>query len=275
MSDLTPEEGVSLNRTNWDARVPVHLQAYSYNRALQNLRDGGQNLSAEVIEAVGDVKGCSLVHLMCHLGLDTLSWARLGAEAAGVDFSGPALDAARGFADELNLEVGFIQSDVYAAAETLDRQYDVVFTSEGVLCWLPDLDGWAKVIARLLKPGGRFYLQDGHPFAEVFENADTPEGIAITYGYFDRSPLRFGPGPSYAGPDTTLPESVEWMHSVSEILNSLIGAGLTIQCVDEMPNAFFEKFEAMEPTGEGIHDLPGKLRGKLPMRLAVLATKPA
>ncbi|MEO1235312.1 MAG: methyltransferase domain-containing protein [Planctomycetota bacterium] len=275
--DSEADRLVELNRANWDARVPVHLEAHSYNEALAKLRAGGHDLRQEVVDAVtagcGDVAGRSLVHLMCHIGLDTLSWARLGAEVTGVDFSEPAIETARGFADELGLAAEFVQSDLYDAADALERTYDVVFTSEGVLCWLPDLQGWARVIARLLKPGGTFYLMDGHPFTEIFDDADHPDGIGVRYGYFDRGPLRFGPGPSYAGPEVTLPESVEWLHPVGEILNALIDAGLTIQRVEEYPDAFFEKFSGMEPVADGGHELAGRLRGKLPMRMMVRATK--
>lgn len=270
--------GMRLNRENWDARVPVHLQAHSYNAALTKLRAGGHSLRQEVIDAVtagaGDVAGQSLVHLMCHIGLDTLSWSRLGAKATGIDFSQPALDAARGFAQELGLDTQFVHCNLYDAADTLNQTYDIVFTSEGVLCWLPDLTGWAKVIARLLKPGGTFYLMDGHPFANVFEDADAPDGIAVEYGYFDRQPLEFGPGPSYAGPEKTLPASVEWTHALSEIINALIDAGLTIQRMEEYPIAFFQKFKVMEGSYEEGHDLPGRLRGKIPMRFAIRARKP-
>ncbi|MEM6561929.1 MAG: class I SAM-dependent methyltransferase [Planctomycetota bacterium] len=278
MSVPTDQEGIRLNQSSWDARVPVHLEAYSYNKALDKLRAGGHSLGQDVIDAVtvgaGNVEGKTLVHLMCHLGLDTLSWSRLGAKATGIDFSEPALDAARGFAQELGLDTEFVHSDVYDAADALDRQFDIVFTSEGVLCWLPDMPGWARVIARLLKPSGTFYLMDGHPFADVFDDADTPDGVAITHGYFDRKPLHFAPGPSYVGGDSNLPECVEWVHPVSDILNALIDAGLVIQRVEEHPNAFFEKYKAMQPVSDGVHDLPGNLRGKLPMRLMVRATKP-
>lgn len=269
-----PDEGIRINQVNWDARVPVHLKAYSYNTALQALRDGQHCLPPEAVQALGDVSGRSMVHLMCHLGLDSLAWAGLGARVTGVDFSAPAIEAANGFRDELGLDAEFVCCNLYEAAQVLSETYDIVFTSEGVLCWLPDLTGWARVIADLLKPGGAFYLLESHPFVDVFENSEDPSGIEIRYGYFDRKPLHFGPGPSYSGPDKTLPESVEWMHSLSEILNALIEAGLHIARVEEYPTAFFQKFDVMEGSFETGHDLPGDLAGKLPMRFSIRATKP-
>ncbi|MEM7626533.1 MAG: class I SAM-dependent methyltransferase [Planctomycetota bacterium] len=278
MNEITPEEGMRRNRENWDARVPVHLEAYSYNEAFKRLQAGGHNLSSEIVEevraGVGDVAGRSLVHLMCHIGLDTLSWARLGADVTGVDFSEPAIETARGFSRDLGLPAEFVWTNLYDAATVLDRTYDIVFTSEGVLCWLPDLNGWARVIADLLTPGGTFYLMEGHPFSQVFDDADVPDGIAIKYSYFDRQALPFGPGPSYAGPEKTLPANVEWMHPMSAVLNALIDAGLVIQRVEEHPTAFFQQFKVMEGSFEEGHDLPGDLRGKLPMRFSVRAIKP-
>ncbi|MEL7485411.1 MAG: class I SAM-dependent methyltransferase, partial [Planctomycetota bacterium] len=180
-----------------------------------------------------------------------------------------------GFSRELGLPGEFVRANLYDAATVLGRTYDIVFTSEGVLCWLPDLTGWARVIADLLAPGGTFYLMEGHPFVQVFDDAEVPDGIAIKDGYFDRRALPFGPGPSYAGPEKTLPASVEWMHSLSDIVNALIEAGLTIQRLGEHPTAFFQQFKVMEGSFEEGHDLPGDLRGKLPMRFSVRATKPA
>ena len=115
-------------------------------------------------EEVGPVSGKSLLHLQCHFGMDTMSWARLGAEATGVDFSDAAIDLARSLNDELGLSARFLCSNVYDLPGALDEQFDIVFTSHGVLCWLPDLDGWAGVIDNHLKPGGLFYIIDGHPF---------------------------------------------------------------------------------------------------------------
>ncbi|TMB65463.1 MAG: class I SAM-dependent methyltransferase, partial [Chloroflexi bacterium] len=124
-------------------------------------------------EELTGVQGKSLLHIQCHFGLDTLSWAREGAIVTGVDFSEPALEAARGLADECGIEARFIHSDVYSVPQKLSEQFDIVFTSYGALCWLPDMHRWAEIVARFLKPGGTFYMVEFHPMSGVF--ADGPE----------------------------------------------------------------------------------------------------
>ena len=118
----------------------------------------------------------SLLHLQCHFGMDTLSWARLGARATGVDFSDEAIALARSLSQELGIEARFVCSNIYDLPDVLSGQYDIVFTSYGVLCWLPDLTRWAQVIGHFLKSKGTFYIVDGHPFAKVFEQEEGDKG---------------------------------------------------------------------------------------------------
>lgn len=223
--------------------------------------------------------GKSLAHLQCHVGLDTLSWARLGAEATGLDFSGPAIAAARQYAGDLGLPARFVEGDVYEAPRLLGRTYDIVFTSVGVLCWLQDLERWADAVAALLQPGGLFYIMDGHPFTEIFEDVTDPDGetpIKPHYGYFDKSPLRLDAAPTYtdAPEGAVVAETVEWLHPLSEIVNCLIGAGLRIETLGEHPHCGYGKFACMEEVEPGRFEMPGDLAGKLPMFFSIRAVKP-
>ena len=157
---------LAVNRQNWNERVPVHAASDFYG--VDRFKAGAISLNDVEREEVGPVAGKSLLHLQCHFGMDTMSWSRLGARATGVDFSNAAIELARGLNAELGLDTRFICSNVYDLPEALDEQFDVVYTASGVLVWLPDLTAWAEVAARFLKPGGTFYLFEGHPLCHIF-----------------------------------------------------------------------------------------------------------
>ena len=161
------DERLRVNRDNWNERTPVHAGSDSYD--LAGFKAGRITLTDVERREVGDVSGKTLLHLQCHFGLDTMSWARLGAKATGVDFSDDAITLASALNEELELGARFIRSNVYDLPNALDEQFDVVFTSYGVLNWLPDIAGWAEVVSNHLKPAGVFYIVEFHPFAAVFE----------------------------------------------------------------------------------------------------------
>ena len=161
---------IEANRKNWNERTPVHAVSEFYDVA--GFRNGRITLNDIERTEVGSVEGKSLLHLQCHFGMDTMSWARLGAQATGVDISNAAIDFARTLNDELQLNTRFICSNLYDLPDALDEEFDIVYTAMGVLCWLPDLSGWANVIARFLKPNGIFYILDGHPFSHILESEE-------------------------------------------------------------------------------------------------------
>jgi SAM-dependent methyltransferase len=177
------------------------------------------------------VAGLDLLHLQCSIGTDTLSWARLGARARGLDFSGEAIATARGLAEQAGLDVAFTEANVYNAVEALGAATcDVVYSSEGVLCWLPDLDGWARQIAGLLKPGGVFYIRDEHPILRTFDFERTEDELVCIHPYFNsQTPHQYLEQPD--GDEDNL--VFEWPHSLAEILSAVIGAGLSIEAFHE------------------------------------------
>ena len=245
------DERLETNRRNWNERVPVHVGSSFYDVA--SFKAGRITLHDIERREVGDVSGKTLLHLQCHFGLDTMSWCRLGARATGVDFSNVAIATARRLNAELGLGARFIESNVYDLPAVLDEAFDIVYTALGVLCWLPDLEGWAKVVACFLKPGGVFYLFDNHPMLWVFEPAagESGNGVAdlrVRHGYFpDAAGLAFDGGePSYAGSETIQSGSHEWAHSVSEILAAVQGAGLTLEFFHEFPMNCYQAFPGME-----------------------------
>ena len=167
--------------------------------------------------------GKSLLHLQCHFGMDTLSWGRLGAKVTGVDFSEEAIKLARKLSKETGIKAQFICSDIYKLPEVLKKKFDIVYTSGGVLCWLPDLNKWAKIIAHFLKPGGFFYIMEGHPFTYVFDNSETAKVLKVTQSYFHKpEPTKWEPEGDYANPTSvTSSASYEWAHGMGDIINSL------------------------------------------------------
>lgn len=162
---------IETNRATWDAWTAMQVASPFYDvEGFKAGRRGRDGLDALEMRLVGDVSGKSLLHLQCHIGLDTIAWARRGAAATGLDFSPRAIAAARTLAAELGVAAAFIESDLYELPARLTDTFDVVFTSHGVLPWLPDLDPWGRLIAQALRPGGRFCIIEGHPFAMIFDD---------------------------------------------------------------------------------------------------------
>jgi len=161
---------VAANQANWEARAMLHAKFSFYN---VDRYVAEPELISGVVEwdrrILGDVKGLDMLHLQCHIGTDSLSWARLGARVTGLDFSRESLRAAEELCRRAGAEVTFVQGDVRRAHQLLKRQFDIVYTSVGVLCWLPDIYAWAEAVAACVRPGGRFYIRGGHPLISTFE----------------------------------------------------------------------------------------------------------
>ncbi|OFW62059.1 MAG: hypothetical protein A2133_09215 [Actinobacteria bacterium RBG_16_64_13] len=271
-----PADLVRANRDLWDGWTELHVRSDFYD--VESFKAGRNTLDAVESEGVGDVQGKSLLHLQCHFGLDTLSWARRGARVTGVDFSENAVAHARRLARELALEARFICADVTDTATVLEvlggEQFDVVFTSHGVITWLPDLRPWARTVAGALKPGGTFFLSDSHPFTWMFDEAAEPE-LRFRYEYFAREAMRWEEKGSYAAPDADFEGvSYSWQHAFEDIVGSLAGAGLQIVSLKEYPYLFWRWFPWMVKDGDGAYRLPEGVP-EIPLMFSLTATKPA
>ena len=200
------DDYLAANNALWEEWTAIHETSSFYD--LEGFKAGGSRLRTYEVDEVGEVTGKSLLHLQCHFGIDTLSWARLGARVTGADFSDRAIQLARSLAAELGLAATFVCSDLYDLPAVLDEQFDVVYTSHGVLGWLPDLERWAGVVAHFLRPGGVFYLTEIHPVAQAF--AEEP-GLRLGYPYFPRpEPLASPVQGSYADPTAQVRQPVEY-----------------------------------------------------------------
>ena len=261
------------NRAWWDERVPAHLTSDFYG--VDRFLAGGTPLRGfEILEA-GDVAGLDLVHLQCHLGLDTLGWARLGARVVGVDLSAPAIAAARELAARAGLDAQFEVGNVYDAPTTLrGRTFDRVYTGIGALCWLPDIDRWAAVVAELLRPGGRLHLVEFHPLTHwCLGEAD----LRVEHSFFHEGPWVWDDEDetgSYAAPDATFEhhDTVEWNHGIGAVVTALAGAGLRIESLVERPTSFMRRWPFQVEVAEQDWRNPPELP-QIPLSYSLIAMK--
>ena len=260
------------NRAWWNERVPAHAESPFYD--VEAFKAGRLTLSDLEREELGDVAGRSLLHLQCHFGLETLSWARLGAKVTGVDFSEEGIALARSLSEELGIEASFVCSEIDRLRDVLSGDFDIVFTSYGVLCWLEDLTRWAAVISHYLKPGGLFYIAESHPFAQVFYDEEDADGLQVHYPYFHNTePFRFESEGSYAtGRTCTHQVTYEWSHSLADILNALTSAGLQIEFLHEFPRARYQMFPFLVQGEDGWWWLREE-DGSIPLTFSLKATK--
>jgi SAM-dependent methyltransferase len=267
------EPRLESNLKNWNSRVEVHAKSRFYDVEGWLLKAPGPPLRE--VEALGDLKGKSLVHLQCHFGMDTVSWARTGANVVGVDFSSAAIDEANALATraELSERARFVCANVYDAVEALgDQQFDVVYVSLGSLCWLPDVGAWGRVVADLLAPGGRLYIHDVHPFASCFDD----EGVHVSYGYFEEAdnPQIFDSTSTYTdGEELAAIRTYEWNHSLGEILGALLGHGLVLDSLTEHDWTVFRKFPWLVESESGVFVVPED-RPRIALSFTILAHKP-
>lgn len=265
------DDYTTMNLELWNELTSIHTESEFYD--VERFRNGRNTLKSIEMEELGDVAGKTLLHLQCHFGLDTLSWARLGAEVTGVDFSDKAVGYARDLAAGTGIKAEFILSDIYGLADRLDREYDIVFTSYGVLTWLSDLDRWGKIVARFLRPGGTFYIVEGHPFLHVLDDGPKAGGLKIIRSYFrGPEPVIWEGVTDYADPEARVKSmSCEWTYRMSDVINALVRAGLRIEYLHEFPALFYRWPPFIEPDGNGWWHAPGDL---LPATFSLMAKKP-
>jgi SAM-dependent methyltransferase len=258
-----------LNLAMWDERVPIHLASEFYD--LAGFKRGASSLQPFEANELGDVTGKELVHLQCHIALDTLSWARRGARVTGLDFSPRAVAAAQALASELGIAARFVCADVYDAPAALGQRYDVVYTGIGALLWLPDIERWAAAVAALLRPGGTFYIVEVHPFVDVF--ADATFDVTNDYFHDPAGKLSEVTG-SYA--DAAAPtahnRSVEFRHPLGDVISALAGQGLVIEQLREWDHTAYARWPFLERKTTVEYHMPaGKPR--LPLLYSLRASR--
>ena len=267
------DDRIETNRAMWDERVPLHVGSDFYDVA--SFRAGRTSLLPFEIDEVGDVSGRTLLHLQCHFGLDTLSWARLGATVTGLDFSPQAVEAATKLAAEIGAadRAGFVCADVYSAREAVGgRTFDIVYTGHGALCWLPDIERWADVVAASLNPGGFLYLAEFHPVHDIFDW----EEVVVAHDYFhDPAGSVDETTGSYVDADapTVHNTSHEWRHPMGEIISALASRGLKIEFLHERSFTLWQRFTALERRDDRTYDFPAG-QPRLPLSYSLKASRP-
>jgi ubiquinone/menaquinone biosynthesis C-methylase UbiE len=280
MSDPGPVDAATALRDNeslWNEWTAIHARSAFYD--LEGFKRGGVRLGPEEVAEIGDVRGKDLLHLQCHFGIDTLSWARLGARVTGADFSGAAVELARSLAVELGFpDARFVRSPLYELPSILEADFDIVYTSRGALNWLPDIRRWADVVARFVRPGGTFYVTEVHPVINAFEDEGVEPGeLRLRYPYWEHAePLTFADTSSYADTTVEVKATAEhvWDHGLGEIVTALVDAGLRIETLREY--SFLDwKLDFLVEGADGRWRLPADTAGELPLSFSIRATKPA
>lgn len=250
------DDALEVNRRRWNELARLHPGTAFYG--LDRIRAGASSLHRLEIDEVGPVDGRRLLHLRCHIGTETVSWAREGAIVTGVDFAESAIEEARRLAADCGVRATFVNSSIDDLPQHLEGVFDVVFTSWGVLGWLPDLSSWARVVAHFLAPGGVFYIAEGHPFAWTMD--DRAAALTPMYGYFSAgAPTEFDSDGSYAdrGHPVVNRRSLEWTWSLGEVVSSVADAGLLIEFLHEHARVPFQMLDSLVLDDEDA-DEPGR-----------------
>jgi SAM-dependent methyltransferase len=259
------------NQNLWNEYARAHVGSEFYG--VDSFKQGATSLHPLEMDELGDVRERSLLHLQCHFGLDTLSWARQGAQVTRVDFSDQAVTLARNLSQECRIPARFICCNIYDLPHHLGEQFDIVFTSYGALTWLPDISRWAQIVSHFLKPGGTFYIVEFHPFALIFDEQSA--GLQVRDPYFlDGAFECLEGGGTYADPQAKIkqPVSYEWSYPLGNVVSSLISAGLQIQFLHEFPFTVYQQLSFMVKDSDGYWWMPDKAK-TLPLLFSIRATK--
>ncbi|HEX8931839.1 MAG TPA: class I SAM-dependent methyltransferase [Patescibacteria group bacterium] len=256
-----------INKQWWNEVTPIHAKSSFYN--LDGFKAGQTSLFDIELNELKKVKGKTLLHPLCHFGMDTLSWAREGAIVTGVDLSNKAISLAQKLSTEVKVPATFICSDIYALPNVLDQKFDIIFCSYGVLCWISNLKKWATIISHFLNRGGTFYIVELHPFTNIL-SAD----FKLDYKYFDRGPYVDDSTGTYTDWEADIHrETYIWNHPIGEVVNSLIDQGLKIEFVHEFPYTMYDQFPGfMKKNKQNQYFLKNKLI-QIPLLFSLKATK--
>jgi SAM-dependent methyltransferase len=269
------DDFIAANRLNWDNRARLHATDTTGMYGIAEVLAGGDSLNRIESEEIGDIAGRRLVHLQCHIGLDTISLATRGAIATGLDFSADAISAARDFAKRAGRDVRFVQSNIYDAPAALGETYEVAYVTWGAINWLPDIFRWARVVADVLEPGGFLYLCESHPSTLCLEEIEGRLVPHYSWRSAPDAPLVMDNTQTYTGDARPLTHTrtYEWIHPLSSIFSALIDAGMTIEWLHEHELLPYRLFPMMEPAeSRGLFRLPDS-QPRLTLSYSLKATR--
>lgn len=258
---------IEINKKSWNSRTDIHLESEFYD--MENFLEGESSLKEIEMGLLGNVEGKSILHLQCHFGQDSLSLSRMGAQVTGVDLSDKAIQRAREIARKIDSSARFINCDIYDLPNHLDQTFDVVFTSYGTIGWLPDMEKWAKIVSRYLKPGGLFVFVEFHPVVWMFDD----DFSKIQYNYLNSGPIAETEEGTYADPSAAISEDyVMWNHGIGEVLGNLINEGLEIRHFSEYDYSPYDCFAHTTEVEPGKFQIK-HLGNKIPLVYALSAIK--
>jgi SAM-dependent methyltransferase len=258
-----------VNKDTWDKKVAIHAKSDFYS--VEAFKNGKTSLNKYELEELGSVRGKSLLHLQCHFGQDTLSWSRLGAKCTGIDISKEGIKEAIKLNNQLGLDATFIESNLYDVPKKVSGKFDIVFTSYGVIGWLPDLKTWGKIIADKLKKGGVFYIIEFHPIVWMFDFLQTPPKLA--YPYLNKEVIYEEYKGTYTNSDADIiSKEYGWNHGLGEVISALTNAGLQIEFLHEFEKSPYNSFPEMQMENDGLFILKENQR-MFPLLYSIRATK--
>jgi len=264
---MSNNEYFKINKATWNEKVNIHAKSDMYN--LEAFKEGKSSLMSYELKALANVKEKSLLHLQCHFGQDTLSWSRLGAKCVGIDISDEGIILAKQLNNELNLDAEFICCNVLDASEYVNETFDIVFTSYGVIGWLPDLKHWGKMIAERLKKGGVFYMVEFHPIVWMFDYLDGKP--VMKYGYMQDEVIYEEYEGTYANQESKMvSKEYGWNHGLGEVISALTEAGLHIDSLKEHNESPYNVLPDLIESQPGIFTTKDKL---YPLIFEIKATK--
>lgn len=262
------KKAFEVNRQTWNEKVKIHAESEMYD--LEAFKHGKSSLMPYELDAIGEVDGRSLLHLQCHFGQDTLSWSRMGAKCVGVDLSDEGILLAKALNKELQLDASFVRCNVLRTSEYVKETFDIVYTSYGVIGWLPDLKPWGQMIADRLKSGGFFYMVEFHPIVWMFDYEQEPS--KMRYGYMQDEVIYEEYEGTYANTSSNMiSKEYGWNHGLSEVVNALISAGLHIEYLNEYDESPYNILPDLVETKSGMYVTNDRL---YPLIFEIKASKP-
>lgn len=258
---------LKINKKSWNSRTEIHFDSEFYDN--ENFIRGNISLNPIELALLGNIKGKSILHLQCHFGQDTISLNRMGAKTTGVDLSDKAIEKAKELAETTNSDARFICCDIYDLPNHLDEKFDIVFTSYGTIGWLPDINKWAAIVSKFLKPEGKFVFVEFHPVVWMFDD----DFKFIKYNYLNKGPIEEVEEGTYTDKNAPISENyITWNHGMSEVVNSLISEKLTLESLKEYD---YSPYNCFNMTSE---IAPKKFRikhlgDKIPMVYSIVAKR--
>lgn len=267
------EKYFETNKKRWDEMSGIHAKSEYYG--LEEFKQSHNSLYGTEQKELGDISGKSLLHLMCHFGMDSLSLAKKGAIVTGLDFSGKMIERARNLSKELGISAKFVQGNVFDAPELISEKFDVVYATYGILCWLPDLTELFKVVFDMLKQGGFFYLADIHPVGMTIDYNYKEGFLAIDPYFAEKRAYKIDDDRTYTDTENKIQNTVsyEWVHTISDIINGVVTSGLKIDFFHEFPYGVFQMHPKMERREDKHWYFSDPSKFTMPMMFSLKTTK--